>query len=358
MRTSLARTAIMALLAGTLPAIGQTATMNVDVPSPDDLPGWVALDLASRRNDTLDDYRRVSREQKQLVRELGKLRRQYFRSRNDIELRQAGLRKLREYAAPENFPALLEVFRHDRDDVREAVLDLVVDQGGEDADAALAWASIFEPDAGFRRAALARLAAKAERDGGRASDRVTYIVAQTLKHSAVERELCNAAHVADTLNIIQVIPHLIAAQAGGVGGSGSGDGQGDRGWILVGRQVAFVSDLQPVVADSAVAFDPQLDVVTEGTLIRVFDAAVVTYITPVHAALVGLASRAYGRDLSALGYDQPRWGNWYINEFLPAQAAKEAAAAREASTRPGAAAPAPPVADEPARPPEPSPSGG
>lgn len=361
MRTILARVALLALAAGTIPAFGQTANMNVDVPSPEDLPGWVALDLASRRNDTLDEYRRASREQKELVRELGKLRRQYFRATNDIELRQAGLRKLRTYTSPETFPALLEVFRHDRDDVREAVLELFLDQGGEDADAALAWASIFEPDAGFRKAALARLADKVERDGGKASDRVAYIVAQTLKHSAVESELVNSARVADALNIIQVIPHLIAAQAGGVGGGGGSDGRGDRGWILVGRQITFVSDLQPVVADSAVAFDPQLDVVTEGTLIRVFDASVVTYLTPVHAALVGLASRAHGQDLSYLGYDQPRWGKWYVDEFLPAQTAKEAAkeaATASSSATPTAAQVAPQPGQTAAQPPEPSPSGG
>jgi len=35
---------------------------------------------------------------------------------------------------------------------------------------------------------------------------------------------------------------------------------------------AFVSDLQPVVGNSAVAFDPTVSVITDGTFLRVIDA--------------------------------------------------------------------------------------
>lgn len=38
--------------------------------------------------------------------------------------------------------------------------------------------------------------------------------------------------------------------------------------ISVGTQVAFVSDLTPVVSESSAAFDPQLEVVTEGVVLR------------------------------------------------------------------------------------------
>ena len=64
--------------------------------------------------------------------------------------------------------------------------------------------------------------------------------------------------------------------------------------ILVATQQAFVQDLQPVVGDSAVGFDPELGVVTSGTILRVMGAYVVTYRTEVHNSLVGLSSRAWG----------------------------------------------------------------
>ena len=42
-----------------------------------------------------------------------------------------------------------------------------------------------------------------------------------------------------------------------------------RAWVAVATQVAFVSDLQPVVSESAVGFDPDLEVVSEGVVLDV-----------------------------------------------------------------------------------------
>jgi hypothetical protein len=71
------------------------------------------------------------------------------------------------------------------------------------------------------------------------------------------------------------------------------------------------------VGDSAVAFDPTISVITEGTILRVIDAVVVTYRYEVHNALVGLASQGWGRPTDHLGFDNAAWRKWYADEFVP-----------------------------------------
>jgi len=44
---------------------------------------------------------------------------------------------------------------------------------------------------------------------------------------------------------------------------------GQRAYVTVSRQVAFVSDLEPVVAENAVAFDPEIDIVSDGIVLDV-----------------------------------------------------------------------------------------
>ncbi|MBX3363612.1 MAG: HEAT repeat domain-containing protein [Phycisphaeraceae bacterium] len=319
MRLSLGLLAAMHVL-----ATGQTATISWDVPTPARLPAWMAIELADGGADLSLYGRRAVRDHRELVRELYILRRDYFRATRNVELRQVGISKLRKHATPDNLPVLLEVFRREHPEVRRAMLDLLAEHESAEADTALAWAAVFDSSQDMRNDALERLRRRIAETGGEPSDRVVYVVAQGIKRPDI-RTRRTAAQVADVLNIVQVIPHLIAAQVGG-GGSAQNERTGDLAWILVGKQRAFVSDLQPVVAESAVAFDPQLSVVTEGVLIRVSDASVVTYISEVHSALVGIASRASGEDLSRFGYDQERWARWYIDEFIPAQRLKTQAA--------------------------------
>lgn len=321
----------------TFAAGAQTATCNWEVPAPTDLPAWIARDLADHDNkDGLNAYRNVKRERKDLIREFNRLKREYFRAHKNVEMRQLGISKLREYTDPETYPALLEVFRRDHEEVRGAILDMLADQQTDEADSALCWAAIFDKDESFRAQALERLAERAEKNKG-ASERIVYIVAEAIKRPNNDVRGA-AAKVADLLNITQVIPHLIAAQAGPSRSGGSGS-DGDKGWIMIGRQIGFVSDLQPVVADSAVAFDPQLDVLTEGVLIRVTDASVITYHTEVHSALLGLAERSWGQDLDYLGYDRDRWARWYVDEYTPAMDARKAAAeAQQAADQAAASA--------------------
>src|SRR5690606_15471171 len=95
----------------------------------------------------------------------------------------------------------------------------------------------------------------------------------------------------------------VTGRTGGTSLGRESDRTGDVAFIAIGRQVAFVSDLTPVVSDSAVAFDPTIGVINEGTLVRVHDASVTIYREHIHASLVRLTSRASGRSTSQLGYD-------------------------------------------------------
>ncbi len=262
--------------------------------------------------------------------ELRKLRRAHFGTIKRVDIRQEGLAKLRAYTEPSIFASLIEIFRNDAEDVRTAVLDIFSDAKNDSGDAALAWVSMTDRDEGIRAAALDRLQRRLAEVGG-VSDRINLVVLKGLR-SGDEKQMAAAAELAGNLGLYEVIPWLISAQVGqslGGGGGGSGSNQGDLAYILVGQQIAFISDLTPVVSDSAVAFDPQISVITQGTLLRVNDAVVTTYRTEIHNSLVGLSSRYTGRPTIGMGWDQDKWWKWYQDEFLPlkrARAAEKAAA--------------------------------
>ncbi len=334
----LAALACAPALAQTLTAPQSTGrTMSVVEAPPDpDSPQGRALAQAGKKR-------------KELERELYRLRATYFRNIRNVEIRQAGLAKLREYTDPAVFPSLLKIFKRDKEDVRGTILDMLAEQKSDEADATLAWSAVTDEDPWFRDAAADRLVRRAREAGGEPSVYVKSVIATGLK-SELNREINAAANLAQALNLIEAIPMLINAQVQGTTaqvGAGGRSGESALAYILVGTQTAFVADLEPVVADSAVAFDPTLGVVTEGVVLRVLDAVVVTYRTEVHSSLVGLSSRAWGRPTNGLGWDVPAWHDWYTREFKPYWDAKEAQ--REAE------------ADAPAAPPQtpqPTPPGG
>ncbi len=258
------------------------------------------------------DFRKKRSE---MERELKRIRAKFIRNVRNTELRQLGIMKIREYTDPAIYPSLLEIFSREGDDVRGAILDHLVEIGTEDADATLAWAAIFEKDRAFRELARGRLLDRQSKTG-EVPWKIKSVVAQGLR----DREddvLSSAAEVARLLKLAEAIPMMINAQVGG--GARGEEGRGALAWILIGQQQAFVSDLTPVVGDSAVAFDPELSVVTTGTIIRVFDAAVVTYRVDVHNSLIGLSSELWGRSTAGLGWDQTAWREWYLKQFLPSQ---------------------------------------
>lgn len=272
----------------------------------------------------------AQRKRANVEKELKLIRAKYFRSTRNTEIRQVGLSKLREYTDPAVYPLLLELFEREDKDVRLAVLDHLIDRQSDEADAAIAWAAVFDNDQWFRKQASERLLQRARKTGDEVSHRVKSVIALGLKNHKTP-VVTAAAEMAGHLKIFEAIPMLINAQVAGAGGGGGGQGgQGALAFIMVGQQIAFVSDLTPVVGDSAVAFDPTLSVATDGVVMRVIDAYVITYRIDVHNALVGLANAGWdGRDTGPLGWDQKKWHDWYTREFKPYREALAAARERE-----------------------------
>lgn len=281
------------------------------------------------------EYARQQKMRVEIERELYKLRADYFRNIRNTEIRQAGIAKLRQYTDPVIYPSLIKIFGREEMDVRTAILDMLADARNDEADTTLTWSAIFDRDPKYRDAAATRLQRRMSENGGQPTPRIKSVIAEGLK-SPLDDELKAAAQLADTLSLYEAIPMLISAQLGGGTTVGSAGGGGDEAlaYILVGTQTAFVSDLEPVVGDSAVAFDPQLSVITEGTVLRVIDATVVTYRTEVHNALVRMSSRAWGRSTEHLGWDIPAWRRWYAEEFVPHMRTQQAAAKADGATTP------------------------
>lgn len=288
-------------------------------------------------------------------RELRVIRAKFFRDTRNTETRQIGIGKLREYTDPAIFPSLLEVFRHEDPDVRGAILDHLMDQATDEADTTLAWISVFDDDAWMREQAARRLlqrlvpdtgakappaagpaapagatqptqAPRGPNDDDAQAPQVSPSVQTVIAHALRSRNnpvATAAANLSLRLNLVAAIPALIQAQVLPTTGTGGGDGGADDdsalAYILVGQQQAFVSDLTPVVSDSAVGFDPTLSVVTEGVVVRILDAVVITYRVEIHNALVQLSTRATGQSTAHLGYNQRAWAEWYRSEYLAAK---------------------------------------
>lgn len=268
-----------------------------------------------------------------IEREFKLIRAKHFRNIRGTEMRQAGIAKMKTYDEPVLFPSMLEIFGNEGPDVQGALLDHWSDLNLDEADATITWTAVFSKDKSFREAAKQRLLAKAKANDGHVSNRIKSVIAIGLKKQRTS-EVVAAAELARDLRLFDAIPMLIAAQAvGQAAGTSAGFGGGGEGddsalaYIVVGRQVAFVSDLTPVVGDNAVAFDPTLAVATEGVVMRVMDAFVVTYRIEVNSALIGLANAGWdGRSTAPLGWNGRAWREWYVRQFLPYRKEVEAVA--------------------------------
>lgn len=291
------------------------------------VPEWMVRLAPDVDSPAAKKYAAQQKTRRQIERDLKKIRAEYFRSTRNTEVRQIGITRLRAYTDPALYPLLWDLFKSEDRDVREAILNHFFDQKTDEGDAAIAWGAVFDSDPWYREAATTRSAARAK-EVGSVSDRVKWAAAAGLR-SRDEKTIAAAAGFARDLRMYDAIPEMINLQVGGGGGAGAGSGStaggmsfGDPGtslaYIIVGKQQAFVSDLQPVVGDNAVAFDPTLSVVTEGVVLRVIDAVVITYRTEVNAALIALGNAGWdGRSTASLGWDQAKWREWYAGEFQP-----------------------------------------
>lgn len=329
------------------PRSGDCARQQDSTVDTTNVPEWVARMVKDPSSPEARQYAAHQKTRLQVERELKKLRATYFRGTKNTETRQVGISKLNNYSEPAVFPLLLDLFKAEDRDVRTAILDHLADIGSDQADATIAWGAVFDDDPWFRAEATKRALRRAKASGG-ASNRVKWAAAAGFR-SKNEKHIAAAAFFARDLSMYDAIPEMINLQVGGGGGRSGGGGTGVGGGggsgvtlsagdpgtgigiLMVGTQQAFVSDLQPVVGDNAVAFDPTLSVVTEGVVLRVIDAVVITYRTEVNQSLIALADKGWnqaseGRTTSPMGWDQVKWRQWYTSEFLPYRRVQDAAA--------------------------------
>jgi len=259
--------------------------------------------------------------------ELKKIRSQHFGRHKYEQRRHEGFVKLEKYLDAAFYPLLIDVFSREDADVKIYLMDRFAAAANPAGDAALAWLAVYDKDLAMRAEATSRIKARLKADK-RAVESTRMVVYEGFR-SGKDKIMTSSARLASNLNLIELMPWLISAQAtgqptaqtAGIGG-GTGSGGGALAWILVGQQTAFVSDLTPVVGPYAVAFDPQLSTITTGTLLRVVDAVVISYHIDIHNTLVDWSTREYGQDTGGLGYDYKQWKTWYDSEFLPFVTAK------------------------------------
>lgn len=280
-------------------------------PAPSSLPGVEPPAELERPADVQEALKAHHLRREQLEVELRRIRHTYFRNPRAKDLRAAGIEKLKAYNDPAIFESMIEMFTRSGDDVIEAIMGHLAELDTPEALATIAWTAVF--DTHPRRRSMATDVLAESLKNREAPHTVKSVVADGLRRSH-DPHVANAAGLAATLKMADAIPAMIASQ---VVGRGTGSDGGALAYILIGQQQAFVSDLEPVVGDSAVAFDPELSVVTEGVVLRVLDSVVVTYRVEVHEALVRLTSDLSGKDTSYLGWDVPKWRQWYAKEFLP-----------------------------------------
>lgn len=224
--------------------------------------------------------------------------------------------------------------------MRTAVLDHLSTLPDQRGIPALAWEAVNGEDAWYRAEAR-RLLAKANKrtrnaapSGSAAIDvqadvksqeadpmaSVRGVIAQGLQ-SPNDRQAIAAGNLARALNLFEFIPLMASAQVA-TRPQGGDQRTGDLGWIMIGSQQTFVADLQPVVSNNAVAFDPQIGVVSDGVLLRIHQAVVTAFRTEIHTNLVDWTSGAWGQSTGHLGYEPDEWKQWYDNEFVPSRETK------------------------------------
>ncbi|MGD9690387.1 MAG: hypothetical protein AB7K52_13785 [Phycisphaerales bacterium] len=279
------------------------------------------------------------------TKELSRIRLKHFGAIERTEIRQAGIIKVRAFTEAPALAAMVDVFRDEGADIRAAVLDHLADRKNDAGDAALAWAAVFDPNPVFRGEAAERVSRRV-RESGSVPITTQEVIATGLTTGKAAHATA-AGRLANILRLVDAIPMMAAAQAGPSGGyyGGQPDTPDESlAYILVGTQRTFVADLTPVVGESAVAFDPQIGVITEGVILRVINAFVFEFNGDLHQELVSLSSKAWGgRETAHLGWDAKAWQRWYDTELKPylvKQDEERAARAREAARASGPDGPA------------------
>ena len=208
---------------------------------------------------------------------------------------------------------LWTVFERDDELIRRELLEILNTQGSNASQRIVMEQAIGAREDALRDAALTLVEARSS--AGELSD-----AAQLIVHGALLSEDTGtsnrAALIADRASILGVIPTMVQAQTG-VTVRNRGRSNSVLAFIAIGTQQSFVAGLTPVVSNGAVGFAPTIGVQTEGTVLSVGDAVVVSYRTEVNRRLIRLTSRVSGVDTSSLAYDSNAWATWYHESLLP-----------------------------------------
>lgn len=358
---------LFALSAIAVSSVASPALAQDDSDMPDAAPADVEQLMRDRGIDAKSTVAETLRDQESRRRaaekELRRTRLKNFGTMKKVEIRQEGIATLRSHTDPALFALMIDLFSREQNDVRDAMTMMFYESASREGDASLAWLAIYGRDDYLRSKGLSLLTRRFE-DEKRMRERAAKqsdvpagkgpqaedpnvdapSTPQQLRHDPVDaariviyeglRRGSNkvkgrAADLAANLKLVELIPWLAAAQVSGRPASGGNSGgtedpNGSLAYIVVGTQQAFVADLEPVVSEGAVAFDPTLSTITEGTVLRVIDAVVYTYHVEIHRPLVRLASEAAGRDMAHLGWDYRKWAQWYYKEYLPSRQVAQA----------------------------------
>lgn len=269
-----------------------------------------------------DAMKKSSQTRAQNEKQLRTIRRKHFGLGKGTASRQEGLAKLLEIAEPAMYPLFIEVFGRDDLETKTTVMGLFEQAASPEGDAALTWMAVFDRDAAAREEALQRAIKRKAKWPVTATPRAVQLVAFEALGSRDAATVTRAGNVVDALNIVEALPWMIAGQARSTSSGGATERTGALAWIVVGTQTNYVSDLEPVVSEGAVAFDPEISTFTSGTFIRVLDAVVVTYNLELHNALTRFSRRLTNADTDHLGWNYAAWKRWHENEFKPLWAAK------------------------------------
>jgi len=294
-----------------VPLLGWTGDDPTDrslKPIPDHGAVPAIVEPALRSDDDQLAFRRRSRESAIRIRRISH---DYLGDTRADTLRARGIDELRSLTDPAAFIPLIEELTAEKDDVRLAVLDHLAAQGDE-GQAAMAWAAIYDENEAVRHEAQRRMVSPASAPVLRVLDTGL----RSNRHDIANR----AGSLAGSLRALEAIPLLIFAQVT----VDPFEKKGDLAWIAVATQRAFVAGLEPVVGSGAGAFRPIPGVVQEGAILRVVDAVVIFYRTEVHRVLVRMTTDDWGQSTAHLDYDMRQWWLWYNEQYVPAKNAEAA----------------------------------
>jgi len=97
--------------------------------------------------------------------------------------------------------------------------------------------------------------------------------------------------------------------------------ESQRSWISHGTHYAYVSDVEPVVAEAAVAWNPVISYLVYGAVLDVkatmqpWNERI--WVTVRHPSVLDSLQRLTGQDF---GYDLRAWRAWYFRHYLPSKA--------------------------------------